>query len=104
VRDVWIARHRAQGLDATRVDFGEILVIEDLGNHSAATVISLGILLAGTAHVTPDPKRENFYEVAARSSVHYIHVSPLTGTIYLLASWGATAKRSLAFEEAVSGD
>jgi len=40
------------------MNFGEVLKIEDLGNHSAATVVSLGILLAGPVDVTPDAKRK----------------------------------------------
>ena len=70
-----------------RMNFGEVLNIEDLGNHSAATVVSLGILLAGTVDVTPDPKREGFYEIDGARTVYYICVSPLTRTIFLLATW-----------------
>jgi hypothetical protein len=70
-----------------RMNFGEVLTIEDLGNHSAATVVSLGILLAGTVKVTPDTKRKHFYEFEAGGTVYYIHVSPVTGTIFLLATW-----------------
>jgi hypothetical protein len=70
-----------------RMNFGEVLTIEDLGNHSAATVIELGILLAGTVNITPDPKRKGFYEVEDRSTVYYIHVSPVSGTIFFLATW-----------------
>lgn len=67
--------------------FGEVLKIEDLGNHPAAAVISLGILLAGTVNVTPDPKRRYFYEIEHDRTVYFIHVSPLTGTIFFLAMW-----------------
>jgi hypothetical protein len=42
------------------MNFGEVLTIEDLGKHSAATIIQLEILLAGTVKVTPDPKRKKF--------------------------------------------
>jgi hypothetical protein len=70
-----------------RLNFGEVLMIEDLGNHSAATVIGLGILLAGTVNVTPDPKRKDSYEVEDGSTVYYIHVSPVSGTIFFLAEW-----------------
>ena len=70
-----------------RMNFGEVLDIEDLGKHSAGTVIRLGIVLAGAANVTPDPKRKNFYEVNDGSSTYYIYVSPLTATISLIAAW-----------------
>ena len=69
-----------------RMNFGEVLKIEDLGNHSATTVIGLGILLAGTVNVTPDSKRKGFYNVENGSTVYYIHVSPVSGTIFFLAA------------------
>jgi hypothetical protein len=70
-----------------KMNFGELLEINDLGKHAAASVIHLGILLAGTVNATPDPKRKNFYEVEGGCTVYYIHVSPVSGTIFLLASW-----------------
>lgn len=70
-----------------RMNFGPLLEIKDLGNHHAATVISLGILLAGTVTVMRDPKRKNVYEVEGGSTVYYIYVSPVSGTISLLACW-----------------
>jgi hypothetical protein len=69
------------------MNFGEVLNIQDLGNHSVATVIELGILLAGPIDVTPDPKRKHFYEVEDRRTVYYVYVSPVSGTIFLLAAW-----------------
>jgi hypothetical protein len=75
-----------------RMSFGEVLTVEDLGNHSAATVIGLGILLASTANVTPDPKRTNFYEIEDGRTVYYIHVSPVSGTIFFLAAWENLAR------------
>ncbi len=69
------------------MNFGEVLTIDDLGNHSAAAVIGLGILLAGPVNVTPDLRRKNFYEVEDGSTVYYIHVSPVRGTVFFLATW-----------------
>jgi hypothetical protein len=69
------------------MDFGEVLDIEDLGSHPPATVIRLGILLADTVTVAPDPKRKNFYEVIDGVSSYYIYVSPVTATISLIAAW-----------------
>lgn len=70
-----------------RLNLGEVLIIEDLGKHSATTVISLGLHLAGATDVTPDLKRKNFYEVGRGRTVYYIHVSPVTATVFLLATW-----------------
>ncbi len=91
MRTVWSANRGAKGLEPMRMNFGEVLTIEDLGNHPVATVVGQGILLADTVNVTPDLKRKGFYEVEDRSSVYYIHVSPVSGTIYFLATWEKTA-------------
>ena len=61
--------------------------IEDLGNHPAATVAGLQNLLASNPNVAPDPKRAGFYEVEGRTVTYYIHISPVTGKILLLAAW-----------------
>jgi hypothetical protein len=77
---------------AMRMNFGEVLEIKDLGKHPAVAVIRLGILLAGTVSVTPDPKRKNFYEVEGVSTVYYIYVSPISGTVSLIATWKTMAQ------------
>jgi hypothetical protein len=61
--------------------------IEDLGNHPTETVAALRSLLAGGANTIADPKRNGFYEVESDSAVYYIHVSPVTGKVLLLATW-----------------
>lgn len=63
------------------------LDIEDLRNHSDEALLTLRKLLAGGAKVHPDPKRPNFYEVESGSVTYYVHVSPATGKILLLATW-----------------
>jgi hypothetical protein len=63
------------------------LQIEDLRNHPEEMVLTLRSLLAGGAKVNPDPKRPDFFEVESGSLVYYIHVSPATGKILLLATW-----------------
>ena len=63
------------------------LLIENPRNHSAERVETLRQLLAGGARVEADPKRPDFYEVESRSDIYYIHISPKTGKILLLAAW-----------------
>jgi hypothetical protein len=70
-----------------RMNFGEVLNIQDLGNHSVAMLVELGILLAGSIDVTPDSGRKHFYEIDGCRTVYYIYVSPVSGTIYLVAAW-----------------
>jgi len=82
-----------------RINFGRKLEIRDLGNHRAVDVISLGMLLTGIADVTPDPKRRGFYEVEHGRTVYYFSVSPLTGTIFLLAKWRRATPPSLSVQK-----
>jgi hypothetical protein len=88
---------------AMRMNFGEVFEIRDLGKHSAVTVICLGIVLAGTVNVTPDSKRRNCYEVEEGSTIYYIYVSPVTGTIYLIATWNNTAPPMPQLDVAAAG-
>jgi hypothetical protein len=87
------AKHELTHLDAsqgpvpTQMHFGEAFEIRDLGSHTPATVTTLALLLAGTVDVRSDPKRKDFYEVVDSSQTYYIHVSPVSGIIYLLAVW-----------------
>jgi hypothetical protein len=61
--------------------------IEDLGNHPTETLAALRSVLAGGASTIADPKRTGFYEVESEAVVYYIHVSPVTGRVLLLATW-----------------
>jgi len=61
--------------------------IEDPRNHSEATVLALRDILSGGATIIPDPKRRGFFEVQSDALVYYIHVSPVSGNILLLATW-----------------
>ena len=61
--------------------------IENLGNHPTETVAALRSLLASGASTIADPKRRGFYEIESDSVVYYIHLSPVTGKVLLLATW-----------------
>jgi hypothetical protein len=61
--------------------------IENPRNHSRETIETLRALLASGARVLADPKRPNFYELEHGSEVFYIHLSPVSGNILLLATW-----------------
>lgn len=74
--------------------------IEDLRHHSTETINLLRDLLLGGACVRPDPKRPGFYELENGPTVYYIHVSPVTGKILLLATWPSAAGRATADEAA----
>jgi len=66
---------------------GGSIQIEDVGNHPKQAVADLRCLLARGATTTADPKRNGFYEVESDSTVYYIHITPVTGKILLLATW-----------------
>ena len=61
--------------------------IENPRNHPEEMVLALKDVLCGGATVLPDPKRKGFYEVQNGELVYYIHVSPVTGNVLLLATW-----------------
>jgi hypothetical protein len=61
--------------------------VRDLRQHSPETLRTLQALLASGACVKPDPNRPSFYELSSESDVFYIYVSPVDGTIELLATW-----------------
>ena len=61
--------------------------IENLRNYPAETVDKLRQLLASGAQAQPDPRRNDFYEVENGSRVFYIHISPVNGKVWLLATW-----------------
>lgn len=70
-------------------------LIEDLRNHPTDMVKRLHNLLINGANVVSDPKRKGFYELEADSMVYYIYVSPVTGTIFFLATWEKTGASAL---------
>lgn len=63
------------------------LMIEDPKHNSPERIETLRQLLAGGARVEEDPKRSDFFEVESGSEIYYIHISPITGKILLLATW-----------------
>lgn len=71
----------------TRVRWHSKIRIEDPRNHSFETVERLRTLLADGAGIYEDPHRRDFYEVHDDAAVYYIYASPITGKVYLLATW-----------------
>jgi hypothetical protein len=63
------------------------LKIEDPRGHSPETVRRLREALASGAPAEADARRPNFFEIQASDEVFYIHVSPLTHRVTLLAAW-----------------
>jgi hypothetical protein len=74
--------------------------IEDVRNHPVEIVTMLRNLLFSGTRVTPDPKRADFYEIEDAGLVYYIHISPISGKILLLATWPSEAALAAASHEA----
>lgn len=73
-------------LEGNRSETGE-LKIENLHHYPTELVDKLRrILLTGT-DARPDPSRKGFYDVYHGARVFFIHVSPVSGNVLLLASW-----------------
>lgn len=63
------------------------LEIEDPRGHSPEELRRLREALASAAPAVPDARRPNLFEVQAGDRVFYIHVSPVSRKIILLATW-----------------
>ena len=61
--------------------------IEDPRGHSPETLRRLREAIASGVPATPDARRQGFFEIQSDDQVFYIHVSPATQKITLLATW-----------------
>ncbi len=72
------------------------LKIEDPRGHSPETVRRLRDALGSGVLAVPDPRRPGFFEIQAGDQVLYIHVSPATQKITLLAAWSPEPELEIA--------
>jgi hypothetical protein len=61
--------------------------IDNPRNYPAEVVDQLGKLLVEGASAREDPRRKNFYDVEHADRTFFIHVSPSSGRVMLLAKW-----------------
>ena len=61
--------------------------IDNMRGYAPEIVSELRTLLATGAKATPDPHRPGFFDLHNGDRVFFIHVSPVSGTVMLLASW-----------------
>jgi hypothetical protein len=61
--------------------------IENPRKYEPTAVEHLRQLLAAGSRSQRDPHRENFYEIEGKSETYYIHISPISGNVVLLAKW-----------------
>ncbi len=75
--------------------------IENLRNYPADIVERLRVLLISGANAYADIHRENFYDVVEGSRVYFIHISPMSNKVILLATW--LTEREQARQHALAG-
>ena len=68
--------------------------IENPREYESGAVENLRLLLQVGSAALRDPQRENFYEVEGCNETFYIHVSPISGNVVLLAKWLRQAQDS----------
>jgi hypothetical protein len=61
--------------------------LENPRNYASGVVDELRGLLAAGGKARPDARRANFYEVENGEHIFYVHVSPISGNVVLLAKW-----------------
>jgi hypothetical protein len=61
--------------------------IENPRAYDDVAIEDLRHLLRARVPAQPDPRRENFYEIKGPGETFYIHVSPISGNVILLAKW-----------------
>jgi hypothetical protein len=72
------------------------LKIEDPRGHSPETVRRLRQALTSGAPAAPDARRSGFFEIQTGDQVFYIHISPVTQKITLLATWSREPELEIA--------
>lgn len=61
--------------------------IENPREYTAHAVENLRNLLTAGGPAERDPHREHFYQLEDNENTYYIHISPVTGNVVLLAKW-----------------
>ena len=68
--------------------------IENPRQYGAGVVNQLRSLLTTGGYAQRDPHRENFYELENDGHTFYIHISPISGEIMLVAMWSNSSKEA----------
>jgi hypothetical protein len=74
-------------MGATMIQLKEGARIENPRAYECDAVDQLRELLELGSAAHRDPARENFYEIESDNETYYIHVSPISGNVVLLAKW-----------------
>jgi hypothetical protein len=77
----------ANRIGGTMIQVKEGVRIENPRNYEPCTIESLRSVLAAGNEAQRDPQRANFYEVDGDGETYYVHISPVSGNVVLLARW-----------------
>jgi len=69
------------------IKFNQGVKVENPRAYEPWVVKHLQYLLEVSSSINRDPRRANFYNVDGGSEIYYIHVSPISGNVTLLARW-----------------
>jgi hypothetical protein len=79
-----VVRERTRGMV---IQIKEGASIENPRNYEPHEVEQLRHLLTAGSTVQADPRREHFYELEGKGETFYIHLSPISRKIVLVAKW-----------------
>ena len=77
--------------------------VNNVRSYPAEIVKELEQLLLAGGSATPDPRRKGFYDVENHGRTFFIHISPITGQVMLLATWFRPARGMDHTERAETG-
>jgi hypothetical protein len=69
--------------------------VDNLRDYPTEIIKELEELLLSGGSALPDPKRKGFYDLQNHERTFFIHISPITGRVVLLATWRKTPFRKL---------
>ena len=66
--------------------------VDNVRNYPAEIIKELEHLLRTGAPAVPDSRRKGFYDLENHGRIFFIHISPITGRVLLLATWFCPAR------------
>ena len=69
------------------IQIGQRAEIENPRKYRAFEVEHLRHLLTAGSRAERDPNRNHFYDLEHNGDTYYIHISPISGNVVLLAKW-----------------
>jgi hypothetical protein len=76
-----------EGIGGLMIQINKGARIENPREYGPGAVEGLRVLLEVGIPARRDPHRENFYEMEGSCETYYVHLSPVSGNVVLLAKW-----------------